>query len=99
MSYYDNDYSDEMYDRYMLTGEGAEYFEDFTEEDDDVEENYINQRQTNIAETEVTEYKDLNEQLDDVIRYLKQQLKEKERIIKAQNKTAKSKKKSTKKSR
>ncbi len=88
-----------MYDRYMLTGEGAEYFEDFTEEDDDVEENYINQRQTNIAETEVTEYKDLNEQLDDVIRYLKQQLKEKERIIKAQNKTAKSKKKSTKKSR
>lgn len=99
MSYYDNDYSDEMYDRYMLTGEGVEYFEDFTEEDDDVEENYINQRQTNIAETEVTEYKDLNEQLDDVIRYLKQQLKENERIIKAQNKTAKSKKKSTKKSR
>ena len=83
----------------MLTGEGAEYFEDFTEEDDDVEENYINQMQTNIAETEVTEYKDLNKQLDDVIRYLKQQLKEKERIIKAQNKTAKSKKKSTKKSR
>ena len=28
MSYYDNDYSDDMYDRYMHTGEGAEYFEE-----------------------------------------------------------------------
>ena len=28
MSYYDNDYSDDMYYRYMHTGEGAEYFEE-----------------------------------------------------------------------
>ena len=89
MSNYDNDYTDDMYDRYMHTGEGAEYFEDTPEEE------YIEE----IVTEEVVEYKDLNEQLDDVIRYLKQQLKEKERIIKAQNKTAKSKKKSTKKSR
>lgn len=33
MSNYDNDYTDEMYDRYMLTGEGAEYFEDTPEEE------------------------------------------------------------------
>lgn len=34
MSYYDNDYHDDMYDRYRLTGEGAEYFEDDYEEED-----------------------------------------------------------------
>ena len=27
MSNYDNDYTDDMYDRYMHTGEGAEYFD------------------------------------------------------------------------
>lgn len=26
MSSYDNDYTDEMYEHYMLTDEGAEYF-------------------------------------------------------------------------
>ncbi len=87
MSYYDNDYTDEMYDRYMHTGEGAEYFEDTPEEE------YIEE----IVTEEVVEYKDLNEQLDDVIRYLKQQIKEKERIIKAQKKKTTSKKKTTKK--
>ena len=30
MSYHDNDYTDDMYERYMHTGEGAEYFEDAT---------------------------------------------------------------------
>ena len=46
MSYYDNDYHDDMYDRYRLTGEGAEYFEDDYEEenfcdyDDEVYEEY-----------------------------------------------------------
>lgn len=83
MSYYDNDYTDEMYDRYMHTGEGAEYFEDTPEEE------YIEE----IVTEEVIEYKDLNEQLDDVIRYLKQQIKEKERIIKAQKKKTAPKKK------
>ena len=75
MSYYDNDYTDDMYDRYMHTGEGAEYFEDRAEEYPD---EYIEE-----VETEnVVEYKDTNEMLDDTIRYLKLQLKEKERIIK-----------------
>ena len=74
MSSYDNDYTDEMYDRYMHTGEGAEYFEDITEEYPD---EYIEEVE---AEKEV-EYKDTNEMLDDTIRYLKLQLKEKERII------------------
>ena len=87
MSYYDNDYTDEMYDRYMHTGQGAEYFEDTPEEE------YIEE----IVTEEVVEYKDLNEQLDDVIRYLKQQIKEKERIIKAQKKKTAPKKKTAKK--
>ena len=87
MSNYDNDYTDDMYDRYMHTGEGAEYFEDTPEEE------YIEE----IVTEEVVEYKDLNEQLDDVIRYLKQQIKEKERAIKAQKKKTTSKKKTTNK--
>ena len=87
MSYYDNDYTDEMYDRYMHTGEGAEYFEDTPEEE------YIEE----IVTEEVVEYKDLNEMLDDTIRYLKQQIKEKERIIKAQQKKTTQQKKLAKK--
>ena len=87
MSYYDNDYTDDMYDRYMHTGEGAEYFEDTPDEE------YIEE----IVTEEVVEYKKLNEQLDDVIRYLKQQIKEKERIIKAQKKKTAPKKVVTKK--
>lgn len=86
MSNYDNDYTDDMYDRYMHTGEGAEYFEDTPEE-------YIEE----IVTEEVVEYKDLNEMLDDTIRYLKQQIKEKERIIKAQQKKTTQKKKLAKK--
>lgn len=87
MSNYDNDYTDDMYDRYMHTGEGAEYFEDTPVEE------YIEE----IVTEEVVEYKDLNEQLDDVIRYLKQQIKEKERAIKAQKKKITPKKKTTNK--
>lgn len=87
MSNYDNDYTDDMYDRYMHTGEGAEYFEDTPEEE------YIEE----IVTEEVVEYKDLNEQLDDVVRYLKQQIKEKERAIKAQKKKITPKKKTTNK--
>ena len=87
MSNYDNDYTDDMYDRYMHTGEGAEYFEATPEEE------YIEE----IVTEEVVEYKDLNEQLDDVIRYLKQQIKEKERAIKAQKKKITPKKKTTNK--
>lgn len=87
MSNYDNDYTDDMYDRYMHTGEGAEYFED-TPEDEDIEE---------IITERVVEHKNLNEQLDEVIRCLKQQIKEKERIIKAQKKKTAPKKKTAKK--
>ena len=72
---------------YMHTGEGAEYFEDTPDEE------YIEE----IVTEEVVEYKKLNEQLDDVIRYLKQQIKEKERIIKAQKKKTAHKKVVTKK--
>ena len=86
MSNYDNDYTDDMYDRYMLTGEGAEYFEETPEEEYKEE----------IVTEEVVEYKDLNEMLDDTISYLKQQIKEKERIIKAQHKKTTQKKKSPK---
>ena len=87
MSNYDNDYTDDMYDRYMHTGEGAEYFED-TPEEEFIEE---------VVTEEVVEYKDLNEMLDDTIRYLKQQIKEKERIIKAQQKKTTQQKKLAKK--
>ena len=101
MNDYDNDYTDDMYDRYMLTGEGAEYFEDFediTEEDDYVEEVNINQThteiiETDIAETEAPEYVDINKQLDEIIRILKRQLKEKERLLKHQNRKTTQKKK------
>lgn len=78
MSYYDNPYSDDAYERYMHTGELAEYFESYSEEE--VVDDFIE---------EEVEYKDLNKQLDDVIRSLKQQIKEKERILKAQKKAAK----------
>ena len=77
MSYYDNDYTDDMYDRYMHTGKGAEYFEDRAEEYPD---EYIEEVETE----KVVEHKDTNEMLDDTIRYLKLQIKEKERIIKEQ---------------
>ena len=101
MNDYDNDYTDDMYDRYMLTGEGAEYFEDFEDiteednEDDDVEEVNINQTQTEITETEAPEYVDINKQLDEIIRILKRQLKEKERLLKHQNMKTTQKKKTT----
>ena len=90
MSYYDNDYTDDMYDRYMHTGEGAEYFEDRTEE---YSEEYIEE----VEPRKVVEYKDTNEMLDDTIRYLKQQIKEKERIIKEQKRIERKRKAQAKK--
>lgn len=80
-----SDYSDETYDRYMLTGEGAEYFEEtrtYEEIEAEIEQ-----------ETVATSQKKLNEQLDDVIRLLKKEIKEKERIIKKQQKQSTRKKK------
>ena len=80
-----SDYTDDIYERYMLTGEGAEYFEDYPEESF---EDFIEEEETEI----VAENRDLNAQLDDVIRMLKQQIKEKERLIKKEQKKGKRKK-------
>ena len=91
MGYYDNDYIDDVYDRYMHTGEGAEYFED------SVAEECVEEIEAEVETEEAEEYRDLNEMLDDTIRYLKQQIKEKERIIKAQKKKTATKRKSVKK--
>ena len=41
---------------------------------------------------EAVEYRDLNEQLDDIIRYLKRQIKEQEAMLKAQKKKSAKKK-------
>ena len=81
-----SDYIDDIYERYMLTGEGAEYFEDYTEEET---EDFTEEEETEI----VAENRDLDSQLDDVIRMLKQQIKEKERLIKKEQKKKKKKKK------
>ena len=51
--------------------------------------------QTEITETEAPEYVDVNKQLDDIIRILKRQLKEKERLLKHQNRKTTQKKKTT----
>ncbi len=75
-----SDYTDDIYERYMLTGEGAEFFEDYTEES--VVEYFVEEEETDI----VADNRDLNAQLDDVIRMLKQQIKEKERLIKKEQK-------------
>ena len=80
-----SDYTDDIYERYMLTGEGAEYFEDYTEES---VVDYFVEEETDI----VADNRDLNAQLDDVIRMLKQQIKEKERLIKKEQKKKKNKK-------
>ena len=73
MSYYDNDYSDDMYDRYMHTGEGAEYFEDYQEDEP----------------CDTVDCRSLEEQLDDLIYKLEQKKKELERRAReAQKNTA-----------
>lgn len=90
MSYYDNDYTDDMYDRYMHTGEGAEYFEDRAEE-------YPDEYMEEVETEKIVEYKDTNEMLDDTIRYLKLQIKEKERIIKEQKRIERKRKAQAKK--
>lgn len=81
-----SDYIDDIYERYMLTGEGAEYFEDYTKEET---EDFTEEEETEI----VAENRDLDAQLDDVIRMLKQQIKEKERLIKKEQQKKKKKKK------
>lgn len=68
------------YDHYMHTGELSEYFEE-----EYCEEEYVR----DSSGDGITD--DYCEQLDDVIRYLKQLKKENERIIKAEKKKARKK--------
>ncbi|MBO7288322.1 MAG: hypothetical protein J6U85_08885 [Bacteroidales bacterium] len=72
------------YDHYMHTGELSEYFEDEYEEYE--EECVSDVRQDNNTNSYCDD-------LDEVIRYLKQQKKENERIIKEEKKKEKAKKK------
>ena len=74
MSGYHNDYTCSMYDFYMLTGEGAEYFEDTTEEDYCQEE----------CQEELY-FETFNDWLDYNIERLEAEIAEKKRIIAEQN--------------
>ena len=73
MSSYDNDYECSMYDFYMLTGEGAEYFEDVTEEEEFCQEE--------CEQDDEPYFETLDERLDYIIECLEEELKEKKRII------------------
>lgn len=90
MSNYENDYTDETYDRYMLTGEGAEYFEDTY-----YEEEYIEYYDPEPEEAE--EPIDTLQMLDNTILALKQEIKRREKIIKEQKKKERQEKAKTKK--
>ena len=74
MAGYHNDFTCSMYDLYMLTGEGAEYFEDTTEEDFYQEE----------CQEEPC-FETLDEHLDYIIECLEEEIAEKKRIIAEQN--------------
>lgn len=74
MGGYHNDYTCSMYDFYMLTGEGAEYFEDITDEVDLCSQEECEQDDEPCFET-------LDEQLDYIIECLEEETKEKKRII------------------
>ncbi len=86
MSEHDNQMWDD-YNHYMHTGELSEYFEeDCTEYEGQTE----CANTPNIPDdTFCIADPDVNKKLDDVIRYLKQQIKEKERAIKSQKKKRK----------
>lgn len=71
MSDYHNDFTCSMYDFYMLTGEGAEYFEDTSEEDYYQEE----------CQEEEPYFETLDERLDYIIECLENEIAEKKRII------------------
>ena len=70
MAGYHNDYTCSMYDFYMLTGEGAEYFEDPVEEDFYQEESQ-----------EEPYFETFDERLDYIIECLEEELAEKKRLI------------------
>lgn len=82
MAGYDNDYECSMYDFYMLTGEGAEYFEDVTEEEEGACQDECEQDDEPYFET-------LDERLDYIIECLEEEIKEKKRIIAEQSSESK----------
>ena len=78
-----SDYTDETYEHYMLTGKGAEYFEDeYDEKDVEIVED----------EEELSGFDRLERQVDKAIYYLEQKLKEQKRLAKAQNNSTAKKK-------
>ena len=78
MGGYHNDYTCSMYDFYMLTGEGAEYFEDITDEE-------VSCTQEDCERDDEPCFETLDEQLDYIIECLEEEIKEKKRIIAEQN--------------
>ena len=78
MAGYHNDYTCSMYDFYMLTGEGAEYFEDTTEDDYCQEECQEESQEELYFET-------FDDWLDYNIERLEAEIAEKKRIIAEQN--------------
>lgn len=82
MAGYDNDYECSMYDFYMLTGEGAEYFEDVTEEGEGGCQDECEQDDEPYFET-------FDEHLDYIIECLEEEIAEKKRIIAEQNSESK----------
>ena len=68
MNCYDEDYTDDIYDRYMLTGEGAEYFEAPSEEE------YIEKSYTRRPAVQ-----NLEDRLDAIIRHLEKEIEKKQR--------------------
>ena len=82
MAGYDNDYECSMYDFYMLTGEGAEYFEDVTDEE-------VGSCQDECEQDDEPYFETLDERLDYIIECLEEEIKEKKRIIAEQSSESK----------
>ena len=80
MAGYHNDYTCSMYDFYMLTGEGSEYFEDTTEE---YQEEYQEECQEECQEE--LYFETFDDWLDYNIERLEAEIAEKKRIIAEQN--------------
>ena len=77
MSSYHNDFTCSMYDFYMLTGEGAEYFEDAVEDEAAC--------QDECEQEEELYFETLDEQLDYIIQCLEQEIEEKKHMMANQN--------------
>ena len=80
MAGYHNDYTCSMYDFYMLTGEGAEYFEEVTEEEC---------CQNECEFDDEPYFQTFDERLDYIIECLEEEIAEKKRIIAEQENESK----------